>query len=127
MKLADIRREAFACLRPPVKLALSEWIEQTLVLPAGTSALTGKVRLWPPQKGIAAAISDSAIQRVTLVKAVRCGFTTLLTATLASYVVNEPSAHSRPAPDRRRCSRLHRLRRRARLRRHARAGGRAER
>ena len=39
----------------------------------------------PYQVGIADAISDPAIERVTLVKPVRVGFTTLLTGALASY------------------------------------------
>jgi phage terminase large subunit GpA-like protein len=43
-------------------------------LPEGVSSLTGKVRLWPPQREIADAIGDSAIERVTLVKPVRVGF-----------------------------------------------------
>jgi len=60
-------------------------------LPEGVSALPGKVKLWPYQRDIADAISDPAIERVTIVKSVRVGFTTLLTGALASYVANEPS------------------------------------
>jgi phage terminase large subunit GpA-like protein len=71
-------------------LQLSTWIEGNIRLPEGVSALPGPVRLWPYQVGIADAISDPAIERVTLVKPVRVGFTTLLTGALASYVANEP-------------------------------------
>jgi hypothetical protein len=39
-------------------------------------------------RGIANAISDPTIERVTLVKAVRCGFSTL-TRAIGSYVANE--------------------------------------
>lgn len=60
-------------------------------LPDSVSALAGKVKLWPPQVGIAEAISDPDIERITLVKPVRVGFTTLLTGTIASFVANEPS------------------------------------
>jgi phage terminase large subunit GpA-like protein len=48
--------------------------------------------LWPYQREIADAISDPEIERVTLVKPVRVGFTTLLTGAIASYICNEPWA-----------------------------------
>lgn len=89
--LVEIRKAALAALRPPPKLVLSEWIERYLVLPEGTSALPGKVRMWPYMREIADAISDPTTERITLVKPVRCGFTTILTAALGSFVVNEPS------------------------------------
>ncbi len=89
--LADVTRAAFEALRPPPRLPLSAWIERHLVLPEGTSALPGKVRMWPYQRGIADAIGDPAIERVTLVKAVRVGFTTLLTGAIGAFVANEPS------------------------------------
>lgn len=76
---------------PPPKLKLSDWIEKELKLPEGVSALPGRVRLWPYQRGIADAISDPEIERITVVKPVRVGYTTLLTSTIASYVANEPS------------------------------------
>ena len=44
--------------------------------------LPGRVRLWPYQREIADAISDPLIERVTLVKPVRVGFTTLLTGAI---------------------------------------------
>jgi phage terminase large subunit GpA-like protein len=88
--IVEIRRAALEALRPPPKLALSGWIERHLVLPEGASAQPGKVRLWPYQRGIADAIGDPAIERVTLVKAVRVGFTTLLIGAIGSFVANEP-------------------------------------
>lgn len=70
---------------------MSAWIERELVLPEGVSALPGRVRLWPYQKEIADAISDPLIEKVTLVKPVRVGFTTLLTGAIGSYIANEPA------------------------------------
>lgn len=87
----EVRRRALRALIPPPKLSLPDWIEEHLRLPEGVSALPGRVTLWPYQREIAAAISDSEIERVTVVKSVRIGYTTLLTAALASYVANEPS------------------------------------
>lgn len=89
--LDEVRLAALASLRPPPRLKLSEWIEREMRLPEGVSALPGRVKLWPYQRGIADAISDPETERVTLVKPVRVGFTTLLTGALASYVANEPS------------------------------------
>lgn len=87
----ETRARALAALRPPPRLPLSEWIESNLQLPEDVSALPGEVRLWEFQRGIADAISDPEIERVTLVKSVRVGLSTLLTATIGSYVANEPS------------------------------------
>ena len=89
--LADIRRRALAALIPPPRLALSEWIESHMQLPEGVSAMPGKVRLWPYQRAIADAIGNPEIERVTVVKPVRVGFTSLLTGALASFVANEPA------------------------------------
>lgn len=89
--IAAIRRSALANLMPPPRLDLSDWIESNVMLPDDVSALPGAVRLWPFQKEIADAIGDPTIERVTLVKPVRVGFTTLLTGALAGYVANDPS------------------------------------
>lgn len=89
--LTELRSKSLRRLTPPPKLRLSEWIEEHLRLPEGNTALPGRVRLWSYQRGIADAISDQTIERVTVVKPVRVGFTMLLTGALASYVANEPS------------------------------------
>ncbi len=86
-----ITRNALAALIPPPRLRLSDWIEANIVLPEGVSAQPGPVRLWPFQREIADAIGDPLIERVTLVKPVRVGFTTLLTSALASFIANEPA------------------------------------
>lgn len=89
--LTAIRRNALASLMPPPRLKLSDWIEQTVMLPDDVSALPGAVRLWPFQRDIADAIGDPLLERVTLVKPVRVGFTTLITGSLAGYIANDPS------------------------------------
>lgn len=47
---------------------------------------------------IADAISDPLIERITLVKPVRVGFTTLLTGSIGSFVANEPAPILRLLP-----------------------------
>ena len=54
--IAAIRARALAALIPPPRLHLSQWIEANIRLPEGTSALPGRVRLWPYQREIADAI-----------------------------------------------------------------------
>jgi phage terminase large subunit GpA-like protein len=88
--IADVRRRALAALRPPPRLRLSDWIERNVILPDDVSALPGRVRLWPHQREIADAITDPLIERITLVKPARCGFTTLLTAAIGYFVVDDP-------------------------------------
>lgn len=91
MQIETVRTRALRALIPPPRLRLSDWIEGNVVLPEGVSAQPGHVRLWPFQREIADAIGDAAIERVTLVKPVRVGFTTLLTSAVAAYVANEPA------------------------------------
>jgi phage terminase large subunit GpA-like protein len=89
-RFIDVRRNARHALIPPARLNLSQWIEKEIVLPS-SMAVPGKVRLYKYQRGIADAISDPAIERVTVVKSIRIGFTTLLTAAIGNYIVNDPS------------------------------------
>lgn len=60
-------------------------------LPEGT-AEPGPLKLWSYQRGIANAIGDPAIERVSVVKSVRIGYTQILTAAIAHYVTHEPAA-----------------------------------
>lgn len=89
--IEEVAQNALRALIPPPRLRLSEWIEGHVILPEGVSAQPGPVQLWPFQREIADAIGDPDLERVTLVKPVRVGFTTLLTSAVASFVANEPA------------------------------------
>lgn len=80
-----------AALKPPPRMALSKWAEETIKLPESVSALPGKIRLYPFQHEIADAITDPCLRRVSLVKSVRVGLSTLLAAAVASFIANEPA------------------------------------
>jgi hypothetical protein len=56
---------------PPPQLPLSQRLEAHLRLPSGLSAEGGPIRLWPIQKGIADALADPEVERVTLAKSAR--------------------------------------------------------
>jgi phage terminase large subunit GpA-like protein len=75
---------------PPKRLKLSEWAEAQVRLPEGVSAQPGPLRLWPWATEIANAIGNPFVERVTLQKGTRLGFSTLVVATIGSYAVNEP-------------------------------------
>ncbi|MCE0742907.1 phage terminase large subunit family protein [Acetobacter sicerae] len=83
--------DSLKVLRPPPRASLSVWAQENIRLPAGVSATPGKLALWPTQTGIADAFGDPAIERCTLVKSVRTGLSTLITATVGAYVSNDPS------------------------------------
>lgn len=89
--IEEIATRALRSLIPPPRLTLSDWIEANLRLPEGVSAQPGPVRLWPFQREIADAIGDPLIERVTVIKPVRVGYTTLLTSALAGYIANDPA------------------------------------
>ena len=91
MEIEEIARRAMRSLLPPPRQQLSDWIEKNVQLPDGVTAQPGPVKLWPFQRKIADAMGDPMIERVTLVKPVRVGFTTLLTSALASFVANDPA------------------------------------
>jgi phage terminase large subunit GpA-like protein len=67
-------------------------MEEHIRLPAGESAVPGPIRLWGYQRGVADAIGDPLIERVTVIKSARIGYTTLLVGALANYVHNDPSS-----------------------------------
>ncbi|MCY3594410.1 MAG: phage terminase large subunit family protein, partial [Bacteroidetes bacterium] len=80
-----------SALIPPARIELDRWLEDNINLPAGVSAVPGRFKLWPFQREICQAITDPTIERVTLVKPVRVGFTTLLTGAVGHFVENDPS------------------------------------
>lgn len=90
-ELSEIRTRALRSLIPPPRLRLSEWMAREIRLPASTTALPGAVRMWKYQRDIADAIGDPTIERVSLVKPVRVGFTMTLVGAIGSFVHNDPS------------------------------------
>jgi phage terminase large subunit GpA-like protein len=82
----------YSAFAPPPKLQLSTWMEENIRLPAGDAAVPGKIRLYGYQRGIADAIGDPLLERVTVIKSARIGYTTILVGALANYVHNDPSS-----------------------------------
>ncbi|WP_054007890.1 phage terminase large subunit family protein [Cypionkella psychrotolerans] len=91
MGIEIVRRNALQALRPPPHVPLAQWIESTVYIPASASALPGRMELWPFQRGWCEAIEDPEIERLTILKGARIGYTQWLSATIASFVANSPA------------------------------------
>jgi hypothetical protein len=72
----------------PKHHSLPAWIEANVRLPAA-AAEPGAIRLYPYQRGIADAIANPQNERVTVLKSARVGYTAVMTAALAHFVVRE--------------------------------------
>ena len=89
--LDRVTANALRALTPPQRRPLDDWIESNVRLPQSISSIPGKVELWPYQREIAQAISDPGVERISILKPVRVGFSFLLTAAIGSYVANDPA------------------------------------
>lgn len=70
------------------KQSLPDWIEASVVLPEGTTVKPGPMRLFSYQRGICEAIGDPAIERASVLKSARIGYSAVMTAALARFVVD---------------------------------------
>lgn len=76
--------------RPPARLSLSEWADANYYLSAESSAEAGRWRTISYQREIMDAITDPAIEFVTLKKSSRVGGTKILNATIGYYMDQDP-------------------------------------
>ncbi|MDT8858030.1 phage terminase large subunit family protein [Paracoccaceae bacterium Fryx2] len=90
MGIEMIRRNALRALLPPADLPTADWIEANIYLPQTASALPGRMQLWPYQRGICDALDDPEVERVTVLKSARVGYTALLNGIIAAHVANSP-------------------------------------
>jgi phage terminase large subunit GpA-like protein len=77
-------------LRPPQHMSYSEWAAENFRLSAVSSAATGRFRPWKFQRGILDAIGDPLIERVSVIKSARTGYTKSLVAAIGATAVNDP-------------------------------------
>jgi phage terminase large subunit GpA-like protein len=87
--LAGLERRVRQLWRPPPRLALSEWADAKFALPAG-DANAGRWRTLPYQRGLLDAISDPAIERVTVMKSSRVGYTKSFCAAIGYFIEHDP-------------------------------------
>lgn len=87
---ADVEARARGMFRPPPLLSLSAWAEQDFRLSPESSASPGRWRAMPFQVGIMDALTDPRIERVTLMKSARVGFTEILKALIGRTIAIDP-------------------------------------
>lgn len=77
-------------LRPPPKLSLSQWADRHFYLSAESAAEPGRWHTLPYQRGILDAITDPAVERVSVMKSARVGYTKCVNAAIGYYIHQDP-------------------------------------
>lgn len=78
-------------LSPPPILTLSQWAEQYAVLSKETSAQTGRFEAYAYQTGMMDAITDPTVEKVSVMKSARVGYTKILDHVVGYYLHQDPS------------------------------------
>src|SRR5471032_2349694 len=78
-------------LQPPPKLTLSEWAERYAVLSRETSAQTGRFRAFGYQTGMLDAVTDPTVEKISVMKSARVGYTKLMDHAVAYFIHQDPS------------------------------------
>lgn len=86
--LAAARREN---LLPPPKLTLSQWAERYAVLSRETSAQTGRFRAFGYQRGMLDAVTDPTVEKISVMKSARVGYTKLMDHAVGYFIHQDPS------------------------------------
>jgi phage terminase large subunit GpA-like protein len=79
------------CVSPRCRQPLSTWIEDVVRLPVGLAAEPGPIKLTPFMVEIADSIADPRVERITLQKSTRIGWTTLMGAAVGHFLTRDPS------------------------------------
>ena len=85
-----LERSALDAFRPPKKMSLSEWADEFAYLSAESSAEGGRWKTLPYQKGIMDAITNPNIERVTVMKSARVGYSKILNHVISYHIHQDP-------------------------------------
>jgi len=75
---------------PPPDLTLSEWADTYAYLSPESAAQPGKWETIPYQKGIMDAVTDPSIEKITVMKSARVGYTKVLNHIIGYHVHQDP-------------------------------------
>jgi phage terminase large subunit GpA-like protein len=89
-----VASELLRAWEPAPDLSLSEWASQYAMPPAETSAEPGKWRPHAFQIDIMDAIAGGSVERVTIMKSRRIGYTRILCHTIGYSIHADPAACS---------------------------------
>ena len=87
--LDAIDTRARLALVPPKRLDINDWIEDYIYV--GSGATQGPMRMYAYLRALSDAVMDPEIEKITVVKSARIGYSQWLYSVLAYYIVHEPS------------------------------------
>lgn len=76
---------------PPPPLTLSQWAEKYAILSPETSAEPGRWRPYPYQVGMMDAFTDPSVERVTIMKSSRVGYTRMIDHAIGYGIHHDPA------------------------------------
>ncbi|GCD50106.1 phage terminase large subunit family protein [Acetobacter pasteurianus] len=88
LKLLD--RAQLENLKPPPRLTLSQWSAEYAVLSRETSAQTGRFEAYAYQPGIMDAITDDTVEKVSVMKSARVGYTKIVDNAVGYFLQQDP-------------------------------------
>lgn len=81
---------AMEAWRPPPKLSLSEWADEHFRLSPENAAVPGRWKTLPYQRAVMDAMTDPNVERVTLLKSARIGYTLMVSACIGYHLHHAP-------------------------------------
>jgi phage terminase large subunit GpA-like protein len=81
---------AMRAWRPPPRLTLSDWAERHFFLSAESAAEPGRWKTIPYQRGIMNAVTDPAIEQISVMKSARVGYTKVINAAVGYHLHQAP-------------------------------------
>lgn len=90
--LGAVVARAMGAWRPPPRLSLSAWADRNFVLSAESAAEPGRWHTLPYQREILDAITDPAVERVSVMKSARVGYTLCMSAAIGYFMHQDPSS-----------------------------------
>lgn len=78
-------------LRAPAAIRLSDWAEAEVRLPEGSSARPGSYRNWPYMREILDSFADPGVERVTVLKSARIGYTKGAMIAIGALAATDPA------------------------------------
>ena len=88
----EVVQGLLAAMQLPPRLSFSAWAEEHYRLPVASSAQPGRFRPWAYQRGWLDAMGDPEIERVTIIKSARVGYTKALMAAMGCWCATAPTA-----------------------------------
>lgn len=81
-----LARAADESFRPPPILSLSEWADRKFYLSPESAAEPGRWRTLPYQKGMMDAVTDPTVEKISVMKSARVGYTKMIDATVGYFI-----------------------------------------